>query len=94
MADYTAIIKHGGSLSVCFYIEHDKPFAIGGKMSEINEEAYMNGYNREAFFDYCLPKYAPGVADGMETGPEAGVYAAYYPLTPENEARAAHEEWS
>ena len=24
----------------------------------------------------------------MQTDPEAGMYAAYYPLTPENEARA------
>jgi tetratricopeptide (TPR) repeat protein len=87
-AAYTAVIKHKDSISVCFYIEQDKPFAVGEKMNAINEEAYMNGYNWEAFFKYYLPKYAPDIAEDMETDPEAGMYAAYYTLTPENEAKA------
>jgi hypothetical protein len=87
-ADYTAVVKHEKSISVCFYIENDKAFAIGQKMNKINEDAYMNGYNWEAFFNYYLPKYAPDIAEGMETDPEAGMYAADYALTPENEAKA------
>ena len=86
--DYTAVLKHDESISICFYIENDKVLAIGEKMNEINELAYMNGYNWDAFFNYYLPKYAPDVFEGMETDPEAGMYAAYYKLTPENEARA------
>ena len=86
--DYTAIIKHGDNISVCFYIEQDKPFAIGEKMNQLNEEAYMNGYNWEAFFNYYLPKYAPDIMEGLDSDPEAGMYAAYYKLTPENEKRA------
>ncbi|MDR1483095.1 MAG: immunity 51 family protein [Synergistaceae bacterium] len=85
---YVTTVKHEESVSVCFYIEQDKPFAIGERMNEINEDAYMNGYNWEAFFNYYLPKYAPDVTENMETDPEAGMYVAYYPLTPENEARA------
>ena len=88
MADYACTVKHEKSISVCFYIEQDKPFSIGEKMHEINEDAYMNGYNWEAFFNYYLPKHAPDVMEGMDTDPEAGMYAAYYALTPENEARA------
>ena len=88
MGDYTAVVKHKDSISVCFYIEQDKPFAIGEKMNEINEDAYMNGYNWEAFFNYYLPKYAPDVLENMDTDPEAGMYVAFYSLTPENETRA------
>ena len=88
MSDYTAIVKHENSISVCFYVERDKPFDIGEKMNEINEEAYMNGYNWEAFFNFYLPKYAPDVLIGMDNDSEAGMYVAYYALTPENEARA------
>ena len=88
MADYACTVKHEGSISVCFYIEQDKPLAIGDKMNEINKDAYMNGYNWEAFFDYYLSKYAPDVITGMDTDPEAGMYCAYYALTPENEVRA------
>jgi hypothetical protein len=85
---YAITVKHENSISVCFYIEHDRILAIGEKMNAINEEAYMNGYNWEAFFNYYLPKYAPDITGGMDSDPEAGMYVAYYSLTPENEARA------
>ena len=57
-------------------------------MNEANEEAYMNGYNWEAVLGYYLGKTAPDLLEGMDTDPEAGMYVAYYPLTPENEAKA------
>ena len=88
MSEYTAIIKHDDGISVYFYIEQDRLLSIGEKMNAINEEAYMNGYNWEAFFNYYLPKYAPDIAEGMDTDPEAGTYVACYPLAPEYEARA------
>lgn len=88
MADYVILDKSDDSINVWFYNENDKPFAIGEKMYEINEEAYMNGYNWDALFNYYLAKHAPDVLNGMESDPEAGSYAAYYDLTPENEKRA------
>lgn len=86
--DYTAVIKHEDSVSVCFYIEHEKPLAVGEKMCEINENAYMNGYGWAAFLNYYLSKHAPDVLDGMDADPEAGMYAADYDLSAENEAKA------
>ena len=88
MSDYVKINKSGNRVDVWFYNENDKPFVIGEKMYAINENAYMNGYNWDALFNYYLAKYAPDVLVGMDSDPEAGSYAAYYPLTPENEARA------
>lgn len=88
MEDYVALLKNEDSISVCLYIEDEKLFTIGEKMNEINEYAYMNGYNWEAFFNYYLEKYAPDVLEGMDSDPEAGMYSAYYDKTPENEARA------
>lgn len=67
--DYAVTIKSNNSISVCFYIEQDKPFAIGEQMAEINEDAYMNGYNWESFFSYYLSTYAPEVGVGMKTDP-------------------------
>jgi len=86
--DYVKIDKFESTISVCFYIEHDEIMAIGEEMKKINEDAYMNGYNWEAFFEYYLPKYAPDVIENMEPDPEAGMYAVYYDLSPENEKRA------
>ncbi len=88
MQDYLAVIKHEDSLSICFYIENEKPFAVGNKMHELHEGAYMNGYNWEAFFNYYLAKHNPIILNGMETDPEAGMYVAYYELNADNEEKA------
>lgn len=89
MADYVKVEKFDDSIHVWFYNENDKVFAIGEKMNEINECAYMNGYNWDALFNYYLEENAPEVLDGLESAPEAGSYAAvYYEATPENEIKA------
>lgn len=75
-------------IAVNFLIEWDKPFAIGEKMNEINEEAYMNGYNWGAFINYYLSKHAPDVLAGLIDDSEAGTYVAVYELTSENEIKA------
>jgi hypothetical protein len=82
------ISEEYNSVSVWFENEDDKVFEIGEKMNEINENAYMNGYNWDAFFNYYLAKYTPDVLVGLDSDPEAGSYVAHYELTPENEARA------
>lgn len=88
MTDYVALVKSESSVSVCFYNTEPRIMAIGEKMEAIREEAYMNGYNWEAFFNYYLEKNAPDILEEMESDPEADMYAAYYPLTAENEVRA------
>jgi hypothetical protein len=57
-------------------------------MNEINECAYMNGYNRDAFFNHCLAKNAPDILDSIESDPEAGSYVAYFEDSEENEKKA------
>lgn len=88
MADYVSVYKSGKWVGVSFNNEHDKPFAIGEKMNEQNELAYMNGYNWDAFFNYYLSENAPELLDGLEPDPEAGSYSAYYELSEENERKA------
>ena len=41
-----------------------------------------------AFLSHYINKNAPDLLEGMEPDPEAGMYAAYYSLTPENEQKA------
>lgn len=88
MEDYVRLNKSDDRIDVWFYNENDKPFAIGEKMCEINEQAYMNGYNWDAFFQYYLTENAPEILEGMESDPEAGSYAAFYERTEENEKKA------
>lgn len=88
MADYVKWYENGDEIHVCFYNEEDKPFAIGEKMNEINELAYMNGYNWDAFFNYYLSKNAPDILEGMDSDPEAGFYAAHFALNKENQDKA------
>lgn len=88
MRDSAFTVKHNDSISVCFSIENETVFPIGEKMNEMDGNAYMNGYNWEAFLSHYLAKNHPEILENMNTDPEAGMYAAYYELTPENEARA------
>lgn len=86
--DYVKAFSSDNYADVCLYNEDKKVYGIGEKMNEINEYAYMNGYNWEAFFKCYLAKKEPALLEGMKTDPEAGMYAAYYDLTPENEQKA------
>jgi hypothetical protein len=90
MKDYVEIVKsvEFKNITVRFYNEKDKPFRIGEKMYKINEEAYMNGYNWDAFLNYYLSKNEPRLLNGLDPDPEAGSYFAHYELTPENEKKA------
>ena len=56
--EYVQIYTNGyGNIVLLFENEKDKPLAIGQKMNEINEDAYMNGYNWDALFRYYLEKH-------------------------------------
>lgn len=76
------------NITVCFQNEQDKVLAIGDKMYALNEMAYMNGYNWDAFFNYYLSKNHPELLEDLEPDPEAGSYFAHYPLSPESEIKA------
>ena len=90
MNEYTAIIKNEeyNNVTIQFHNEKDKPFAIGEKMYQLNEEAYMNGYNWDALFNYYLNKHHSELLEELEPDPEAGSYFAHYPLTAKNEEKA------
>ena len=90
MAEYVNISRYeeGNQIGVVFDVTADKPFAVGEKMTEIDENAYMNGYNWEAFFNFYLAETAPELLEDLDTDPEAETYAAYYELTDENEKKA------
>ncbi len=62
--------------------------AIGDKMNALNECAYMNGYNWEAFLIFYLSKNSSALLEGLNCDPEAGMYAANYTLTESNEKKA------
>ena len=86
--DYVKILKYGNIINITFNIEHDKPFNIGEKMNELCEDAYMNGYNWEAFFNYYLGKNYPEILEGINFDSEAGMFTAYCDYSPENEIKA------
>ena len=88
MKDYVKLFKLENSVEVCLYAEDERLLALMEKMQAACPDAYMNGYNWEAFFNYYLKKHEPDILEGIKTDPEAGMYVAYWPLSPENEARA------
>lgn len=87
MSDFLEIVSDDENISLAFYIENENIMEIGSKIEKINPEAYMNGYNWEAFLNYYLEKQSPDVLEDMDSDPEAGMYTAYYENTPENSAK-------
>lgn len=92
MSDFINVTSGEEYISFAFYIENKKIMEIGAEMEKINPEAYMNGYNWEAFLNYYLEKNAPEVLEGMDPDPEAGTYAVYYEMSPENSEKAGKLE--
>ena len=90
MAEYVYISRYeeGNQIGVVFDVTADKPSEVAEKMEAIDENAYMNGYNWEAFFNFYLAETAPELLEDLDTDPEAETYAAYYELTDENEKKA------
>lgn len=88
MKDYVKVFSTEDYSEVCLYNDDPKIIGTGEKMNEINEDAYMNGYNWEAFLNCYLAKKEPALLEGMKTDPEAGMYVAYYDFSPENEQKA------
>lgn len=88
MSDYVRVFQYENWISLWLDAGDDSVMAVGEKMEAACPEAYMNGYNWEAFFRYYLEKNAPDILEGMDPDPEADTYAVHWPLSPENEARA------
>ncbi|MEY8387768.1 Imm51 family immunity protein [Oscillospiraceae bacterium 38-13] len=92
MADYVISSQYKETVSLTLDAENSRVMALGEKMAVLCPDAYMNGYNWEALLRFYLGKNAPDILEGMDTDPEAGMYEAHWPLTPENEAKAKRFE--
>ena len=88
--DYVKMFQSedGTKINIIFDVVDDTVMAIGEKMNAISKEAYMNGYNWEAFLNHYLAKNAPEVLEGLVADPEADMYAAFYEATQENWEKA------
>ena len=72
------------NISVCVYNENDGLFALGERMYERFEEAYMNGYNWDALIRFYVGQKDPDLMAEVDTDPEAGMFSAYISFSPEN----------
>ena len=92
MADYVSIFTYKNQVSLMLQASGKTVMALGEKLEALCPDAYMNGYNWEALLRYYLEKNAPDILEGMAPDPEADMYEAHWPLTPENEAKARRFE--
>lgn len=88
MADHIRLMHYNDDHGVFFEVEDDEILALGERMNEVCEDAYMNGYNWDALINCYLSVNAPDLLDGLDADPEAGSYSAYYSGTSDNEAKA------
>lgn len=92
MSDYLSVFQNRKWVSLCLEAGDSRVMEIGEKMNAVCPEAYMNGYNWDAFLSYYLEENAPDILEGMDTDPEADMYEAHWLLSPENEAKAKRFE--
>ena len=76
--DYLNIIEAPYSTDIYFDIENPKVMAIGEEMNKRCSEAYMNGYNWDAFLKAFIFQENPDILKVMETDSEAGLYSAIF----------------
>ena len=76
--------KYEDEIIVCLNVEEPEMMEIGAKMEEINPEAYMNGYNWDAFLTHYFRLHAPDLLEGIDPDPEALSYVGHYEMTAEN----------
>ena len=88
MTEYLKLIKFDDSVLLTFYIDNAKVMSIGEKLEEIDENAYMNGYNWEALINCYIELNASELVDTFETDSEAGMYSADFEDSDEGNANA------
>ncbi len=77
MADRVRLQELDNCIVVSFDAGDEKIMAIGAKMQEMCEAAYMNGYNWEAFLNAYLEQNSPEVLEALDSDPEAEMYSVY-----------------
>lgn len=87
MSDYLSVVSDDENISFTFYIGGEEVLKIRAEIEKINPNAYMNGYNWEAFLKYYLERQSPDVLMDMDSDPEADIYTAYYENTEENSVK-------
>ncbi len=89
MAEYVEIQKTEHSAEVCFAMTNDKVIALMEKLMDVRPGILMNSHDWESLWTYCLKKKDPDILSGMKTVLDMTAWTASWPLSPENEARAA-----
>ena len=78
MANYANLFVSEEYITVSFDAGNDDIMAIGEKMNEMYDEAYMNGYNWDAFMNCYLEQNAPEILEVIDSDPEADMYSVYF----------------
>lgn len=77
MKDYYNISVYDDYISISLYLEYEEVAKLGEVMEQAEPNAYMNGYNWEAFLNKYLEINASEILDVIEPDSEAGMYSAY-----------------
>lgn len=88
MEDYIKKMLFGNEITITFYIDAEQPSAIANAIHRALPDVEMNGYNWDAVLVCYLEENQPDLLTDFDSDPEAGMYTAMYPDTPENRSRA------
>ena len=88
MEDYIKKMLFGDEITVTFYIDSEQPAAVANAIRRRVPDIEMNGYNWDALLVCYLEEKHPDLLTDFDSDPEAEMYTAMYPDTPENRKRA------
>ena len=88
MSDYLQVSVDAEFFTVSFDVGDENIMELGERITTACPDAYMNGYGWDVLLRSYMAHYAPNLLRGLETDPEAGMFAAYYENVPENEEKA------
>ena len=77
MADLVRMSVYEDYISISFDVGTPELMTLGDKMNEICDQAYMNGYNWDAFLNSYIEENKPELLELIDSDPEADMYCVY-----------------
>ena len=89
MSDYIEMGRTETDVTVDFYMTNDRVMALMEKLVAVDPDILMSSHDWETLWMYCIKKKDPDILTGMKSVLDMTGFTAIWPLSPENEARAA-----
>jgi hypothetical protein len=90
LPDYLVLNTSGPNIQLDFDTTGDIVYTIGDHLEQIEETAYMTGFNWAHLIDYFIDERIPEIRTEINITARSGGFTATWANTPENQTHAQH----